>query len=448
MDLITLLMLIVSITCYMWLSSYRLFYTLTPASLSAAVWIYLSFIKALFNRRLKLSKTAAMLFVLSISIFCWISIVILINQAYDDSFRRLFQILFGILIAIALYYSIDSYKQITLITWAFVFAASVSALIAIGQYFVGEPFIGIWLKTRETSKTLDRFLNDMVVGKRVTGLAAYSIPLGYELSAIIPFILAYFVYYRKSLGIWKKTIVFLFIFILGLALFLTQTRSAIIGGLIGCALVLLINSNGIKYPKTMVIISVIGILAIYWALGYFTGQQRLLNIMDSSGQTRIPMQIVALIYAMENPLGTAKYIVSDKHIPGYIQSDSIRQAILNNTTHSHFLNILVYYGFPAFFLLLLFCYVIYKDIKNKLIYARLNKDSHFSWLIAGISGFFTSYLINSMVHNAGPFTGDIFNWYIIGLLMALDKLLYKEDEFSIIIRQQSVTNGIQPERTK
>ena len=140
--------------------------------------------------------------------------------------------------------------------------------------------------------------------------------------------------------------------------------------------------------------------------------------MDESALARIPQTIVGVKIFLSNPMGigvgqfqsySAAYFKQVSHLSGATE-------ILRTSSHNQFLNTAVYFGIPGLILLLLF----YKRIFKSLSHLRHTQQEPFlNALAIGLIGSFISYIINSMFHNAGPFVGDPFNWYLIGMVLVL-----------------------------
>jgi hypothetical protein len=94
------------------------------------------------------------------------------------------------------------------------------------------------------------------------------------------------------------------------------------------------------------------------------------------------------------------------------------KAIGHLSPHNQFLNTLLYWGIPGFVLLIwLFIY------KFMILFSILKSQDVFIWSVAfGILGVSVAYTVNSFFHNAGPFLGDVFYWYIIALIPALVRI--------------------------
>ena len=91
--------------------------------------------------------------------------------------------------------------------------------------------------------------------------------------------------------------------------------------------------------------------------------------------------------------------------------------MLDKNAHNQFLNVLAFYGVPGLFLVVTFYVLLFRML------ARTRESNHFlKSLSVGLVGGFTSYIVNSMFHNGSPFTGDTFQWLLIGLSPAVYRL--------------------------
>ncbi|RLG19868.1 hypothetical protein DRN74_06310 [Candidatus Micrarchaeota archaeon] len=79
-----------------------------------------------------------------------------------------------------------------------------------------------------------------------------------------------------------------------------------------------------------------------------------------------------------------------------------------------------YYWLPGLILLIMF----YACLFPLLRVSKSPGGSHpfLNGARIGLLGAFTGYLVNSLFHNAGPFIGDPFNWYFVGLALAVKKV--------------------------
>jgi len=419
-----------SILAYLWVSSYQLIFSLPLSPLLATTAVYLGLIIVFTKKKFRLTHTAQSLLSISIILVVWAAVVYFAVDAYPTCLHRLFQTLLSIAIAFTVYLLTTSENRIRIVVYFLIFGATVSAIVGIGQFFIGEPFISFWLASGEVSgKALDS-----VLGGRIAGLSNYAVPLSYQLCSIIPLGVALFAFRKKRLGRLQALLLIIAIFIILMALSLTLVRSSILGVFIGSSVVLFMKFQGKRRSGYLLISGVIVGLLLYGIFGYFLQPQRFIGLSDVSARSRVPMQLTAINYSLKHPLGTGSYKVSKSYAPSFVEKESvIKEQIITHTSHNQFLNVLTYYGFPGLFLLIAFYRILYKGIKKQWEFINLNEKYQFEWIVAGLAGTFISYLINSWFHNAGLFVGDVFHWYFIGMFFATGRLLIQEKNYDFRI---------------
>ena len=408
------------------------------------------------------------LLVASLSLTIWAAIVYL----YTDTLalKRILTMGIGIGILLAVYYSVDSVYRIKLMLLVIVLATCVSALFGIGIAIVGNPFFIIWLKVVETDP---KNIEHVLINGRTAGLAVTTITLSYQLALAIPLAFAMLLYNplrgRAGERAWDG-ILYLLLTILIIVAITNASRSMILGAVCGIIVVMLpsvFHPSIFRRLYFILPMVIVGTLTFFILAVPLDRQERMKlaeetvvllesesesesesegiaasvrTALKSSGRylleldprifsfknrttlVRLPMAMTAIRYSLEYPFGTGRYSPGIRHINSDIDAWSIKH-ILSNTPHNQFLVILVYYGFPGLILLTLFYVYVLRSLIDSARLAILSLDSEALFLVATIAGGMTGYMINSLLHNKGPFVGDWHNFLLIGLVFSAQRIL-------------------------
>jgi len=396
---------------YLWFGGTHLMGIHLPpiiAALSFYAVLTIVFLKA----HLSMSPTVKAIFQISAALIGWMVVrELLAGGALDVALKVLVgRIMVGLTIAFCIWFLDTEIRHVRFLTYTLIFAMVVSAIVGIGQFFIGGPFVRLW----ELTGGYHPKLGEVQIGY-IAGLAAYSIPLGYQLCTCVPLVFSLVVSrstrYRKTLGV-----IFL---ILSLALFLTQSRSAVIGGSVGVAVVMSLLSARRNLKRPLMVLS-LGAVA-YLVYGMYVSP-RMTTLTEYSAQARLPLFIVAFYTGITHPLGTGReiYLEVASSFHEIVEEMPSATAVYEFTAHNQFLNMLGYYGLPGLVLLIMFYIFLFRLLRA----SKSPGISHpfLNGARIGLLGAFTGYLVNSFFHNAGPFIGDPINWYFIGLALAVRKL--------------------------
>ena len=373
---------------------------------------YGSAVSLLLKRRIiapALVRELCLIVLLSVG---WFVIIDLVTRS-DSLLSQFARLSLGIAIALAIYSLLGSVWRIKVFTHTLIFAASISAAVALMQYFVGGPFLDLWELAR--GQYADPQVKGLVLDRlRVAGLTDFSIRLASQLSSLIPIVVSFVA--ARSMGTKARLIQFVALLVLLGGLTVTFTRSAYLGAAVGTIIVLPVRKGR---RKLIMVICLMLLLAIcYIALG-LSAQPHLITFTNNPTMARIPLALAALYVVKDHPfgVGTDQLI---KHTPAYYQKLrhwTSAHAILDKNAHNQFLNVLAFYGVPGFLLLVTLYMLIFRML------GRTRESDHFlKSLSVGLVGSFAGYIVNSMFHNAGPFIGDTFHWLLIGLSLAVYKV--------------------------
>lgn len=410
---ISIAILCASAVSYLWFSSYRLGVGLTLSTLLAGFAIYLAALKLLNINRIYFVTGFKSQLVTSLCLLLWAAFVYMINGL--GLHRRLFQIALGIAISFTVYAIADNYYRIKLLIIVMIVGGTVSAIVGLGQYLLGEPFVSIWLSTGEVSEASIQ----NVLGGRIAGLAVNTVMLSYHLATLLPVCVAFWWGIRRKGSRLTALGLAIMILLMAFALLLTQVRSAIAGAFLGSTFAIFLERGRPGHWFRPLIAGIVVCIILYIVAGWFYEPTRFLAMEDMSARSRLPMQIAAIRYAFLYPFGTGIYLIDQisEDLVGF-DDPFVAGEVFTNTAHNQFLNILIYYGWFGLALLLTFYAILLS--RTHALYRLIEhcNSPRIKWLPAGIAGSIISYLVNSFFHNAGPFVGDVFHWYLIGIVFS------------------------------
>jgi len=295
-------------------------------------------------------------------------------------------------------------------------AGVVTSLVAVGQEYIGNLFIQLW---RLTGGQEGEFTSIDKTG-RMPGLATTVTGQSLYLIQIIPLCFYLLITTQNK---FKKRSLFVFIAVMIWALLLTEVRSSIFAILVfSTAIFLTANStsSGVKVISATLVASVLVLGSIVYFGGFDIGlSKRLLDFTDTSSQVRLPMYRAAFTEFSENPLfGSGVYAPSKSSLSSNL-SYREQTAILDNTSHNQFLNTLVYYGIGGITLLVAFYSLILRLVLKTRRAYKMTGATTMRLFTTCMFVSVGSYVVSTFFHNAGPFIGDMFHWYIIGIIMAI-----------------------------
>ncbi|MFF2450537.1 O-antigen ligase family protein, partial [Neobacillus sp. NPDC058068] len=349
-------------------------------------------------------------------LFVTMLLVYLVNNLIIDKAVTLIQFITMLGLSLLTYIVIQNKKQIRIINNTIIIAIICSAIIGIGQFF----HLDIALKINEVLLPAKTNILD---GQRISGMSNTVIIFSYELIIGVTLILARLILYKNKR--FERFWLIIGSLILLCALIMNQTRSAIIVTGINMFFILLIYAKNNKSTlKTIMLFSIIPISVILIG-NYIIGVLDIYTRFQSneSSSARVPMVITGIKYALNNPFGTGNYNLVDSSVE-INYSPSIKSIILENDTHNHLINFLVYYGFFGFMIAIkiyqIVISVFIKSMKNNI--GNLGNVVYFLCIIG--------YSFNSMTHNWGIFNSDPLMWIIIAILFR-SIYIYNEKEGEI-----------------
>lgn len=149
---------------------------------------------------------------------------------------------------------------------------------------------------------------------------------------------------------------------------------------------------------------------------------RVVDFFSNNSWFRLHMMVTAFRYALEFPLGTGnKYAPQLRHIDKSWGRENFIK-VLASIPHNQFFYCLVQHGFPGLALLIsLYALMIRSMIRSTLLFRRLQTQEGL-FVTTAVSTATTSYLINSLFHDHGPFTKDWAHFILVGAILAVERI--------------------------
>lgn len=329
-------------------------------------------------------------------------------------------------IAILISYLINNTAKLKHFFYWTAFVLSISALIGILQFFIGESFC---LLRSSLGKQEIAFAWEIV---RPAGLSFTKILFSYELLSIFLLAVTVLALYGNAS---KAEKIFLSIIstIIGIAILVNFTRSAIGGIIIGGIGILLLTKEG-KWKIIASCLMGIGLVLFVISVSsvHVKPYHRRIMLQDTSAFGRIPRLLLGCNIVIKNPLGLGGSSVLRGEIKKnlYVTGNMPGISIDSASAHNHFLNVAVYFGFPG---VLLYIWFLWRLVRMERYLLESSKEQFLKVLSTGSVGFLIAYLFNSFFHNYGPMGGDNFFWYILGIILAAYNIVSRESEKEMVV---------------
>lgn len=247
------------------------------------------------------------------------------------------------------------------------------------------------LQNKEISDEIQAQL-DAVLTVRPPGLALYAIPQTYMLLAGM-LLNAYLILMHKD-DDWVQVAAFITGALLLLGIIASETRSAM-----GAGILLLLVVYIRAFPaKTLLILLLAGVGGAMFWLGGDNGNldSRLLSLDDQSAVGRMTLLKYGTELFLQHPFGygfgfdtveyAVDYFINERNLFDYEVYEKAQYIV---PVHNSILNLVHIYGFAG---LLLLGYYLY----------RLGDGLWYRWAFLGVT------LLNSVFHNAGILSGDLY----------------------------------------
>jgi O-antigen ligase len=415
--------LYIAIISELWFANYFLFgnyYLRIRLLLLPFIFIIILIRTILNNEKLKLNRVARNFLIIEILM---VAIVIVVNIIQISPMNRaIVQVARAgvpIVITLLIYFLVNSSQKLKTYLFITCGALLISCFIGIAQIAFGVPFYQFkhFLISKPELIMIETY-------GEASGLALYSLPLAYQILCILPIFVSLYLY--GSLSKKRNRFIILSSIILSVTLLLTFCRSAIVGVIVWILGIIVLKKKDVSAvlnKKKIILASAVMIIVLVITTTNFA---QILTVEDQSAQDRIPLFVMGVRIVTMYPFGIAsasKYTEYSLEEFDSISDMEHADAVKYLAPHNQFLNTLLYWGIAGFVLLILLFIYQFKV----LIRILRTTDNNFIWAVSyGIVGVSIAYIINSFFHNAGPFLGDIFYWYIIGLIPALVNILSRE----------------------
>ena len=149
---------------------------------------------------------------------------------------------------------------------------------------------------------------------------------------------------------------------------------------------------------------------------------RMLDWSSYSANSRLLMLRLAGRSAVSSPLGTGRYAPNSEALRDILPDHPQALELLHGDPHNQFLLVLVDYGLPGLGLLVIFYLLVFRSLSRSALHALKTRDAGSLYLVAALGGAMLAYVVNSLAHGRGPFTGDWAHFVLVGLAFAIERI--------------------------
>jgi len=347
----------------------------------------------------------------------------LINSGGDFAFRDFRNMAVGLMIVAFIPAVVSGVKDLKLLSLVTLVGITASAALGVLQYY---NLMGAGGKT-----VIDGFLLRWQDGIRVPGMAETELELAYVVSTAIVVLLALYLLKRRSGANWELLMP---VPLLGLALYFTYTRSAILAAILGMAALVILLRTHVRW-QYIVAASLLLVMLVSWT-GVLEGNYlggRSEGAQDESAFSRKIVWQAGLSIAVDNPIlgiGGDQFAAVSPRYQGAVDPELIEweasrywghRSLGNTAVHNDFLNVLVSYGVIA-----LVAYLwLYMVVARNLFESYKSSRSRFiRGLALGLAAALVVYVVNAFYHNCFA-TIPLF-WVLVGLSVAVAKLALRK----------------------
>lgn len=267
----------------------------------------------------------------------------------------------------------------------------------------------------------------------VPGLASYSIPFSYHLVSFGMFAVAWV---QEGIGgrrgALQRTIGLIGVIVIWVALVVSQSRSAVLAGLLAAGALVFFGGTGGRRARSaaahaarvcggigLAIVLLLG-MQIAWGslagrdLGPGEGQYSLGRILQVDDPRRAELLSAAWQLASEEWLFGAGL----RRFGSMVEAPGDQYAARGPVApHTMFLSAAVYYGLPGVFLVVAVLGTIAVTCNEAMRVAQ--RDPDVRWVVlGGVSGLL-AYFVNAQFHNDSLVTGGTLPWWLLGVLCAV-----------------------------
>jgi hypothetical protein len=410
-----------------------------------AMTIALFFVKKSIGEKITLPHKPIRLVTLTVVLFLFL--LFLMNSALTIFFDKgvnfaglTVRTSMGILIALMIFHLFDSEKKIRIFINTLIILCLASSVVAIFQ-FVGSQW-AYDIRSLILSNS-EKFSSEEYQGilKRPSGLTSFSIQFSYHIALVTPLCYSLFIYTKRRLfkcilGI--SSLVFIF------SAFGSLNRSATLGilfGLIYVAINMKSKKTSLLFITGFLLITVTSVIIMINTPDnylFFHVLDRFSNF-NAGFNSRTTLLIGYGILSFLYPFGTGNYteslFIENKEYFTFLPNWEI---LLETAPHNQFIHVLVNTGYLGLLLLIIFFLQIVSNLHSVKKYST---SLYLKSVSIGLVGSFVSYIISSLFHNGGPFSGELAVWHFVGLYFVITGLCSRPqslDKFRQNIMKQDI----------
>lgn len=400
-------------------------------------------LKFFVKKLLSLPKSIKNQFLL---IFVFSFVVLISSLFHSYSIGRVFNNTVSTLLVPFLTYMtavvfINKKENIKLLIYVSIACVTISAFVAVMQFFNVELFWQIRMKLADIDKVYkSSYIIDTIVNRRkIPGMTLYSVTLSYQLVTMPAILLSIFFADLRYSFATRLLLIFCFIIILG-GLLVSEVRSAVLGQVLALGFVM------IKYHKNiasyLVVILLLSIIYFYGIpklndIDFKPFQvivNRLSNYDDESAKVRKPAALIALKILIGNPIfgvNVYQYTEIAEKYSVEIEENDLNRSATQIAPHNSWLNMGVTYGIFSILIALIFYIKLYKILT---IVERKSNDTLLKSVSIGIKSGAIAYFVNNFFHNASIFNKEYYNitivfiaWFVYTTYNSDKESLYKKN---------------------
>ncbi len=247
----------------------------------------------------------------------------------------------------------------------------------------------------------------------VAGLAFFNVQLCYQLVSILPFAVGMYCYALRERRDTRLYGICLFIILL--AVIISKSVSAVLGAAGSLLYMYILLKQYIYIPKKWII----SLIALSVIILITTGTYIEFTKLDSSAYSRLPLAAAGILSIIDNPLGHGSHEVQLFEFINLLYNMRGSEQLEMVSSHNSFINLALATGWVGLALGVSVYAYLYRLFRNLMKEAD---NYYFVCLYASAIGFLVGYFLQSFVHNAGLFNGDVLPWIIVGAILSQKEL--------------------------
>jgi len=304
--------------------------------------------------------------------------------------------------------TIRSVRQANIALVIIAIIVSISCIFAVLQAFNVELFwdLRMMLGTADRAIVMEQLVNRV----KAPGLAYFAVPLSYQISAIFPFVIYLTHIYRDR----KWLIIFALCLVLGAIA--SKSLSSILSMVISYIVFMKLN---LLLSRKKLIGFVVVIIFLSIGISHWNDLAARIITPDHSTLCRIPFTLMGLEMLPNVPFGVEGGVELTNLMRNsltYYGNLTGARDIYEFGFHNCLLNLVVYYGWAVLMgYIWLYLYIFrfsYKAMKNSII----GSTDHYFY--SGAIAYYCAYIIQSVTHNGGLTSGDVYDWVMIAVILA------------------------------